>query len=115
VSTEAVLDHVIALELRLLEPETRRDRLLVRSLLHPDFHEIGASGRTWDRDETVAALADDPGERPTVGDVAARRVADGVVLVTYTAGDSRRSSLWVRDADGWRVLFHQGTPTGARA
>jgi len=66
----------------------------------------------------VAALAEDPGTGATASEVEARAVGEGVVLVTYVAesaaGSSRRSSLWVRDDDGWRVLFHQGTRTAVR-
>ena len=106
-------DEVVALELRLLDPAVRADRREVERLLHPEFREIGASGRLWDREEMVAALAEEPGTAATASEVEARVVADGVVLVTYiaesAAGRSRRSSLWVRGDDGWRVLFHQGT------
>jgi ribonuclease HI len=108
-----MLDEVVALELRLLDPEVRADRGEVERLLHPDFREIGASGRLWDRDSMVAALARDPGTGATASEMVAREVADGAVLVTYVAesaaGRSRRSSLWVRCEDGWRVLFHQGS------
>jgi ribonuclease HI len=110
---DAALQHVMALERRLLDPRTRRDSAQVASLLHPDFWEIGASGTTWDRDEVVAALADDPGTCPRVSEMSARRVAHDVVLVSYSTPGSRRSSLWVQDADGWRVRFHQGTPTSS--
>jgi hypothetical protein len=85
----------------------------VERLLHPEFREFGTAGRVWDRASIVAALAEDPGPRATASEVEARTVADGVVLVTYVAEAagwrSLRSSLWVRDEDGWRVLFHQGT------
>jgi len=108
---DAALEHVIALERRLLEPGTRRDPAQVASLLHPEFWEVGASGTTWNHDEVLAALANDPGTCPEVSDMSARRVADDVVLVTYSTPGSRRSSLWLRGADGWRVRFHQGTPT----
>jgi ribonuclease HI len=111
---DATLENVLALESRLLDPHTRRDPAQVASLLHPDFWEIGASGRTWSHAEVLAALANDPQPRATAGDMAARRISDNVVLVTYSAGDSRRSSLWVRGADGWRLLFHQGTSTRGR-
>jgi hypothetical protein len=108
-----VLDEVVALELRLLDPEVRADRAEVERLLHPEFREIGAFGRLWDRESIVAALAEDPGTGATASEVEAREVAEGVVLVTYVAesaaGRSWRSSLWVRCEDGWRVLFHQGT------
>jgi ribonuclease HI len=109
-----MVDQVVALELRLLDPAVRADRADVERLLHPEFREIGASGRLWNRDEMVVALAEDPGTGATATEVEARIVADGVVLVSYVAesaaGRSRRSSLWVRGEDGWRVLFHQGTP-----
>ncbi|MFQ5557344.1 MAG: hypothetical protein ACE5GB_07545, partial [Acidimicrobiales bacterium] len=40
------------------------------------------------------------------------------VLVTYDLGGaeraSLRSSIWVRDAQTWRLLFHQGTPAASR-
>jgi ribonuclease HI len=109
-----MLDEVVELELRLLDPAVRADRAEVERLLHPEFREIGASGRLWSRDEMVVALAEDPGTGATATEVEARVVADGVVLVSYVAesaaGRARRSSLWVRGEDGWRVLFHQGTP-----
>jgi len=109
-----VLEEVVALELRLLDPAVRRDRGQVEALLHAEFREIGASGRLWDRESMVAALAEDPGTGATAGELEARVVGDGVVLLTYVsdsaAGRSLRSSLWVRGEDGWRVLFHQGTP-----
>jgi hypothetical protein len=109
-------DEVVALELRLLEPEVRADRREVERLLHPEFREIGASGRLWDRESMVAALAEDPGTGATASEMEARVVGEGVVLVTYVAESaarrSRRSSVWVRGADGWRVLFHQGTVLG---
>ena len=108
-----MLEEVVALELRLLDPAVRRDRAEVERLLHPQFREIGASGRTWDRASMVAALAEDPGTATRASGVEARLVGDGVMLVTYVAdsaaGRSIRSSLWVRGEDGWRVLFHQGT------
>jgi ribonuclease HI len=108
-NVDATLQRVVDLEHRLLDPETRRDPARVASLLHPEFREIGASGRVWNRDDILAALAVDPGTSPRVCDIAARRVVDDVVLVTYRTHDSLRSSLWVRHRDEWRVLFHQGT------
>jgi hypothetical protein len=102
--------HVVALELSLLDPDVRRSPERVQRLLHPDFREFGASGRAWDREAIVASLAADPGTAWEASEVEAREVARGVVLVTYRAGGSLRSSLWVEGPDGWRVLFHQGTP-----
>jgi hypothetical protein len=105
------LEAVVALELSLLDPEVRRSPERVQRLLHPDFREFGVSG-AWDRDGIIAALAADPGRGWTATEVEAREVADGVVLVTYRAAGSLRSSLWVKGPEDWQVLFHQGTPAG---
>ena len=108
-----MVDKVVELELRVLEPEVRADSAEMERVLHPDFREFGTSGQVWDRASIVAALAEDPGPRAQASEVEARLVAPDVVLVTYVAEAagrrSLRSSLWVRDEDGWRALFHQGT------
>jgi hypothetical protein len=111
------LQLVLDSERRLLDPRVRRSADHVERLLHPDFFEFGASGRRWNRCEMVAALVAEgsPDDVPltTVSDLAAIRLADDVVLVTYITQDggrrARRSSLWRRTAMGWRLYFHQGT------
>tara|TARA_R110002020_G_scaffold14731_23_gene52424 strand:- start:475 stop:795 length:321 start_codon:yes stop_codon:yes gene_type:complete len=47
---------VKAAELALLDSAVRRDPERVRELLHPDFVEIGRSGRRWTMNATIAAL-----------------------------------------------------------
>jgi len=114
--TDQVIAEVLSLERRLLDPVTRASSRNVERLLHADFREVGATGRSWDRNSVLAALTTAPGETTAVTDMSARVVAAGVVLVTYQArgsgerGGSLRSSLWCKGEDGWRVLFHQGTP-----
>jgi hypothetical protein len=109
------VDEVIALELRLLDPQIRASPGEVDLLLHEDFAEVGASGRRWDRVSTIESLTSEAGPAPEVTDLVARLIADQVMLVTYLASrpdegrSSFRSSLWVMTADGWRGLFHQGT------
>jgi hypothetical protein len=104
-------------ELRLLTPEVRSSPELVGALLHPDFHEFGASGRHWDRASIIADLAatTDPGTAPVVASrMKGVQLAPDLVQLTFdTAADGRhvhRSSLWRRTGDGWLLYFHQGTP-----
>ena len=108
--TNPILEHVMALEQRLLDPVVRRDRKAVAELLDPDFYEFGRSGVVWLHDALLDAL--DEEDNATI-------VADGVVLLTYhsvrtlllTKQRALRSSVWVRGSDGqWRMRFHQGTP-----
>jgi ribonuclease HI len=102
------------LERELLGPLVRGDIGRTAVLLHPDFLEIGSSGRVWTRDATMMALEEDPGERTDIEILGADRVGPGAVLLTYRSfarsGATLRSSLWVLDGDRWRLRFHQGTP-----
>ncbi len=104
---------VEALERELLLPETRSDLGRTGVLLHPDFTEIGSSGRLWTRDEMMMALEDDPGVPAELELLGADRLSEGAVLLTYRshtrAGTALRSSLWVLDGAQWRLRFHQGT------
>lgn len=102
------------LERRLLDPLVRADAAEVARLLHPQFEEIGASGRRYDRDTVLQILESDPRTSATVEDVTTDAITDGVILLTYrsetNAGARLRSSLWVRQGSHWRLRFHQGTP-----
>lgn len=112
-------DEVLRLERRLLLPEVRSSRAALEALLHPEFREIGASGRVWGREDLIAELV--TAVHPPAPSIESPRVdviAESVALLTYTVtgrhGPTRRSSLWTtRSGGGWRVYFHQGTPADA--
>jgi ketosteroid isomerase-like protein len=111
-------EQVRALELRLLDPVVRRDRAAVDRLLSPDFVEIGVSGRVWDKRSVLDLLSADTRPPPAVSDLRAEWLSPDAILVTYRAhrpgaAISMRASVWLRDADGWRVRFHQGTPVSS--
>ncbi len=108
-------EHVIALERSLLTEEIRADRTAVSALLHPEWCEIGRSGRLWTREETLDSIA--PLSTPVTLDVLSVSWVDRdtILLLWRALGDQRstlRSSLWVRDRSGWRQRFHQGTDEG---
>jgi ribonuclease HI len=105
-------ERVVALERDLLSDVVRSDPAAVAALLHPDWCEIGRSGRLWGRDEMLASIA--PLTEPvTLDTVAVSRVDDTTILLLWRAvSDQRttlRSSWWVRDGGDWRQRFHQGT------
>jgi len=111
-------DAAVEGELLLLDPAVRRDPERAAALLHPDFHEFGASGRVWDRATVLALLAGEPEQADPVkvSGMRAVQLAPDVVHLTYdTDADGRRahrSSLWRRTGTGWRLYFHQGTLFG---
>ncbi|TAM69061.1 MAG: ribonuclease HI family protein [Microbacteriaceae bacterium] len=102
------------LERRLLDPLVRADRAEVAMLLHPQFEEIGSSGRRFDRETVLQLLETNPVTNATFEAVTTDALADGVILLTYRsatdAGGRLRSSLWLREGSRWRLRFHQGTP-----
>ncbi|MFF4058716.1 DUF4440 domain-containing protein [Streptomyces sp. NPDC001668] len=104
-------------ELRLLDPEVRASPDSVGALLHPEFHEFGASGRHWDRASIIAALAGatDQGAGPiTASGMKGVELAPGLVHLLFdTERNGRRahrSSLWRLTPSGWLLYFHQATP-----
>jgi ribonuclease HI len=106
--------EVEELERELLGPLVRGDIGRTAVLLHPDFLEIGSSGRVWTRDAMMMALEEDPGERTDIEILGAEPIGAEAVLLTYRSfarsGTTLRSSLWVLDGGRWRLRFHQGTP-----
>jgi hypothetical protein len=84
----------------------------------PDFWEIGASGRRYTREFILGLLqqnalvdAEEAGWKSS--DFGLRRLGPDSFLLTYTLDQAgrltRRSTIWQKTDDGWRVLYHQGT------
>jgi hypothetical protein len=123
-SGDVLVDLATATELErlerlLLEPEVRRDRARVTALLSENFFEFGKSGRVWTRDRILELLGSEDYTQPEAEGFVCHGVVPDVVLVTYRTvrldegtGEREvtlRSSLWVKEAEGWKVRFHQGT------
>ncbi|MGA8789428.1 MAG: ribonuclease HI family protein [Paenarthrobacter sp.] len=106
-------ETVLALERELLRPDVRADIGRIGVLLHPDFAEIGSSGRFWTRDAMMMALEEDPGEPTDLELLSADRLSENTILLTYRSlahtGSALRSSVWMLDRGQWRLRFHQGT------
>ena len=108
------IQEVIALERLLHRLDVRLDRAQLEQILTPDFVEIGVSGRVYDKIAIIDMLQVDTDDTAINAiDLRGRHLSDDVVLVTYEtdgpSGYARRSSLWVRYFDSWRIAFHQGT------
>jgi len=117
--TEAV-NQAVAGELSLMDPAVRSSAEGAR-LIDPEFVEVGASGRRYTYEETIAGLPDKPGSaadgpRYEPSEITGVLLAPGLVHLTFETvfegRRARRSSLWrKRDEEtGWRMYYHQGTP-----
>lgn len=115
---ESAVPRVLELERELQSPAVRADQGRLRQLLAPDFLEVGASGRQWDRETILGLLREqsDGEATPTIGihDLHGRVIAPGVVQVSWDSitGDrrARRTSIWCERDSGWQQVHHQGTP-----
>ncbi|MFJ5700144.1 RNase H family protein [Arthrobacter sp. NPDC093139] len=107
-------ETVEALERELLRPDVRSDIGRTGVLLHPEFMEIGSSGRIWTRDAMMMSLEESPGGPMELELISADRIGADTILLTYRSrsrdGAALRSSVWVLHGGQWRLRFHQGTP-----
>lgn len=117
-------DEVIA-ELRSREPIFHRpehgtSRAAFEEMMAPDYWEVGASGRIYDRAAVLAELdgryADpgyDPMESLEVSDFSCCALGGDTWLATYhlRQGErpTRRVSVWQLVGDRWVLVYHQGT------
>jgi hypothetical protein len=116
-----LLSKLQALEVELHHPGVRRSREQLELLLHPDFYEVGRSGRTYTRDTVIDQLAAEESQ-PIMesGAFTLLELAPGVALLTYRSAfadperglsyHALRSSLWLKTSNGWQMRYHQGTP-----
>ena len=103
--------HVVAMERALLGAEVRTARAAVAALLHPEWQEIGRSGRLWSRDDILDSIGPIPPVDFQVVSVD-RLGPDTILLLWRTATEERstlRSTLWLRTGGRWQARFHQGT------
>ena len=116
--TKAEEEELRRLEESLLRPEVRSSRKAVEALLDETFVEIGASGRVYDKRQTLAAVSRDAGAEIALSDFSARLLVPGVAQVMYRSvqaqldGNKRetlRSSIWMKRGERWKIVFHQGT------
>lgn len=112
------------LESELHHPGVPCSRGRLEQLLHPAFHEVGRSGRPYDRETVIRYLAAQTAP-PDVEALEHRLhpLAPDCVLLTFRSrqraadggfvNEALRSSVWRQGADGWQLFYHQGTPSAA--
>jgi hypothetical protein len=93
---------------------TRRD---FEAMTVPDYWEVGASGRRYSR-QYVLDVLEERFKHPTediweTSDFHCKEIAPDNYLLTYTLKQgermTRRATLWRRTAQGWKIVYHQGT------
>jgi len=119
-SAAALKAEILRLELLLLHADLTLNPELPEELLSGEFEEIGSSGEVTGRAQVIAWLNNKrKGDRWRLTEFRIRILATDLVLASYRAtkvgcvekasGGSRRSSIWRRSDNRWRMVFHQAT------
>ena len=99
-------------------PEFGTSRADFENMTAPDFWEVGASGRQYSRaavlDELEKRFAAPHSDVWETSEFQCRKLAPDVYLLTYALVQdntrrTRRSTIWERCGEGWRIIYHQGT------
>jgi hypothetical protein len=112
-----VLNELIQREPIFHRPELGTTRADFEAMTEPTFWEVGASGRHYSReyvlDELERRYANPAEDAWQTHDFHCLEIAADNYLLTYTLiqGDrvTRRSTIWRRTAEGWKIVYHQGT------
>lgn len=113
-----VLEQLSSREPIFHRPELGTSRADFEKMTMAEFWEIGASGRRYSRayvlDELEKRYAVEHADTWQTSDFRCQRLAEDVYLLTYTLLQNherrtRRSTIWQRASDGWKIVYHQGT------
>jgi hypothetical protein len=112
------LHELISREPIFHRPEWGTTRAHFENITTADFWEVGASGRRYSREDVLAETGETStnSDRRPVGSrgLSLSRAGQRCSLLTYTLlqhseRKTRRSTIWQRTPDGWKIVFHQGT------
>jgi hypothetical protein len=113
-----ILAELIRLERAFHQPPPGTSLASLETSTVDDFWEVGASGRRYSRSFVLGELdrrLKHPGANAwTYTDPYCRQLGPDVFLLTYSLVQdngrrTRRSTIWQRFLDGWKMVFHQGT------
>jgi hypothetical protein len=113
-----ILAELIAREPIFHRPELAATRADFERMTADDFWETGASGRRYSREFVLNELerrySTPHNDVWQARDFLCRELAAGIYLLTYTLLQdnvrlTRRATIWQKSADGWKIVYHQGT------
>ena len=117
-----LLEALRKLEVSLHDPRVRASADQFGAHLHPAFREFGRSGGSYTREEIIASVAGELAPYEIWSqDFELEVISEGLALLTYRSAHvaeqgelehhTNRAPLWQQTESGWKIRFHQGTPT----
>jgi len=116
---------LISAEQRLIEAKKKDDDDFFKRTLTQDFTLVGVDGKLLEGEEAVDNLGNSDLVELTPYDLKVVPAGESSAIVTYDAivretkkeneGPPPRyqhfTSVWIKQAGGWKLKFHQSTPT----
>jgi hypothetical protein len=98
-------------------PEFGTTRADFEKMTETTFWEVGASGQRYSREQVLNELEKryptDAEDSWQTGDFHCLEIGADNYLLTYKliqgARVTQRSTIWRRTAEGWKIVYHQGT------
>ncbi len=101
------------LEQELADAGTRKSIKRLARLLADDFEEVGKSGRIFTKKDLLSMLTTEKYQKIVLNDFRFRPLSETSILVKYQSHceglSAYRSSIWIKESNEWRLLYHQGT------
>ncbi len=114
---QPILDELRQREPIFHRPEFGTTRHDFEAITEPDYWEVGASGHRYSR-QYVLDVLEERFKHPTddvweTSGFHCMEIAADNYLLTYTLKQgeriTRRATVWRRTAQGWKIVYHQGT------
>ncbi|MGE5621024.1 MAG: DUF4440 domain-containing protein [archaeon] len=114
----SIRDELLRLEGLLHQPGEGSTRKDLEAMTDDLFWEVGASGNCYSRDFVMDVLEKraknpNPEDKWQTSDDWCNEISENNYLLTYTLvqGEriTRRSSIWRRYGNFWKIVYHQGT------
>lgn len=113
-----IRDELLRLEALLHKPEEGTTRKDLEAMTDGLFWEVGASGNRYSRSFVLDVLVErvktpNPNDKWETRDAWCNEISVNNFLLTYTliqgARITRRSSIWRKYENSWKIVYHQGT------
>jgi hypothetical protein len=114
---DLILQELVSLEISIMKSAGASDLHMLNNLLSDGFIEFGASGKIYNKQQTIDIL-----EKRDAASVQNNWAADSfichqitgnVYLLMYSLqrGNelTKRTSIWQKSGGQWQILFHHGT------
>lgn len=116
--THNLLELLVNMEKSLHKSRTISSEDTINELLSGNFQEIGASGKTYNKNQIIELLKNEEPFDINATDFELRLLSSDIAQLKYKSSTSNnnnlssttlRSSIWKHEGKKWKMIFHQGT------